>query len=118
MTFCYLRLSTSRSGVSILHKYDYDLIEELSPVAGFQVSILHKYDYDDAHSCIYTESLVVSILHKYDYDGAVEDAGGFGGAFQFYISTIMTDGGLRVCGVHSEFQFYISTIMTSSDGGG
>ena len=45
----------------------------------------------------HTKTSLVSILHKYDYDFANKLDDVFDVTFQFYISTIMTGGGLSTC---------------------
>ncbi len=101
------------SEVSILQKYDYDLVGICGVGPLSEVSILQKYDYDYLLHTLLSHIYLVSILQKYDYDEWEPVQYTFSQKFQFYKSTIMTNrydffDSFYDC----LFQFYKSTIMT------
>ena len=97
--------------VSILQKYDYDLLLpfDLLYQIGFNSTEVRLWQF---WNWMTIKCLVVSILQKYDYDLFCRGFKAKTNRFQFYRSTIMTlVRYLRGVGV-AVFQFYRSTIMT------
>ena len=80
--------------ISILQKYDYDSRRQWRPRYINHISILQKYDYDRVKQAFKKAFGEISILQKYDYDMRIFRAMRKDPLFQFYRSTIIIPNSL------------------------